>query len=151
MRSGRRSSGASEKKEFGPNQAQVDELLARLETVDQPQALFLGGFAGDDPARLQARRAVSEAARRGGREKELRTAQHEVSRWMNSWFTGGPAITGYGRDITPAQAMVDAAPMVLDAIGALVVRDLISADEEEILSAPWRELVSGPHLPESSA
>ncbi len=129
------------KKEFGPNQTQVDELLARLKTVDQPQALFLAGFAGDDPERLQARHAVSEAARRGGRENELRTAQHEVSRWVDSWFTGGPVITGYGRDITPAQAMVDAAPMVLDAIGALVVRDLISPDEVEVLIGPWRELV----------
>ena len=129
------------KKEFGRNQAQVDELLERLEKVDRGQALFLGGMGGADPARSRARLAVLDAARRGGRERELRAAQQEVARWLNTWFSGGFEIAGYGRDITPAQAAVDASPLVLDAVGALVVGDLLSTDDFEILIGPWRELV----------
>lgn len=81
-----------------------------------------------------------EAARRGGREAELRRAQEHVTRWVNRWFSGGYKLSGYGRDITPAQAAVAAAPLVLDAVGALVVRDLLSTDDFEALIGPWREL-----------
>jgi hypothetical protein len=129
------------KREFGPNQDQVDELLERLETVDHGQALFLAGLAANDSAeRRGARRAMTEAARRAGRERELRAAQDEVTHWVNTWFSGGFQLAGYGRDITPAQAAVDAAPVVLDAIGALVVGDLLSPDEVDALMGPWREL-----------
>ena len=33
-----------------------------------------------------------------------------------------------------------AAPVVLDAVGALVVRDLLPPDDFEVLIGPWREL-----------
>jgi hypothetical protein len=132
------------KNEFGPNQAQVDELLERLERVDHGQALFLAGLAGDDPGRRRAREAMLAAARRGGRERQLRAAQDEVTRWVNTWFSGGYEISAYGRDITPAQAAVGAAPVVLDAIGALVVRDLLEPDAIESLTGPWQELVAPP-------
>lgn len=131
------------KREFGPNQEQVDQALARLEMVDYGQALLLASLADDgaaDPERHQARSAMLEAARRGGREKELRTAQDEVQRWVNLWFSGGPQISAYGRDITPAEAAVHAAPVVLDAVGALVVGDLLSPDDLETLTGPWNEL-----------
>ena len=39
------------KSEFGRNQVQVDELLERLEKVDQGEALFLAGIGGDETAR----------------------------------------------------------------------------------------------------
>jgi hypothetical protein len=128
------------KKDFGPNQDEVDAFLERLETVDQGQALFLAGLASDDGARHAAREAMREAARRGGREAAVDRAQQEVTRWVNTWFSGGFQLSGYGRDITPAQAAVDAAPVVLDAISALVVRDLLTQDDFEILIGPWREL-----------
>ncbi len=131
------------KNEFGPNQRHVDELLERLKTVDQGQALFLAGLGGDDPALRGAREAMLEAAKRGGRERELRAAQKEVTRWVNTWFSGGFQISGYGRDITPAQAAVDASPVVLDAVGAQVVFDLLSAEDLEALMGPWNELVGG--------
>lgn len=134
----------SVKREFGPNQAQVDALLERLETVDHGQALFLASIGGDEWARQQARQALVEAANAGGRERELRAAQGEVTRWVNRWFSGGHQISGYGRDITPAQAAVGAAPVVLDAIGALVVGDLLSTDDRETLMGPWRDLTAGP-------
>jgi hypothetical protein len=128
------------KNEFGPNQAAVDALLERLETIDHGQALFLASLAGDDATRRRAREAMVGAARRGHRERQLHAAQEEVVRWVNTWFSGGFQIAGYGRDITPAQAAVGASPVVLDAIGALVVHDLISTDEFEALIGPWREL-----------
>jgi hypothetical protein len=128
------------KKEFGPNQDQVDALLERLETVDQGQALFLANLAGDDAERHAAREAMVTAAGRGGREKELHNAQDEVARWVNMWFTGGFQISGYGRDVTPGEAAVGAAPVVLDAVGALVVRDLLPAEDFETLIGPWLEL-----------
>jgi hypothetical protein len=128
------------KKEFGPNQEEVDALLERLETVDQNQALFLAGLARDDEAIQAARDAMLDAARRGAREAELERAQREVTQWVNMWFSGGFQLSGYGRDITPAQAATDAAPVVLDAISALVLRDLLSPDDFETLIGPWREL-----------
>ncbi|HSM37733.1 MAG TPA: hypothetical protein VK838_00225 [Candidatus Limnocylindrales bacterium] len=133
------------KNEFGPNQAQVDAFLERLETVDQGQALFLAGLGGGDPAREMARKALTDAARRGGRERErqLKAAQDEVIRWMNTWFSGGFEIAGYGRDITPAQAVVAASPVVLDAIGALVLSDLLETDDHDALIGPWLELLEG--------
>lgn len=130
------------KNEFGPNQDDVDQLLERLERVDHGQALFLASFGADDPARDQARRALREAARTGRRERQLKAAQDEVTRWVNTWFSGGIEISGYTRDITPAQAAVGAAPLVLDAIGALVMRDLIATDDLELLAGPWQELMT---------
>ncbi len=138
-------------KEFGPNQDRVDALLARLETVDQPQAMYLASFGQDDPERRRARQAMLEAAHRGGREKPLRAAQDEVRRWVNTWFSGGPQLAAYGRDITPAEAAVDAAPVVLDAVGALVVSDLLSDQNLETLTEPWRELLAGPGPVDGSA
>jgi len=130
------------KKEFGPNQDAVDGLLARLESVTQMQAMFLAGISAEDPERHRAREAMVDAARRGGRERELKLAQQEVEDWVNSWFTGGPQLTGYGRDVSPGENAVAAAPAVLDAIGALVVRDLLTPEEVEILTGPWNELVA---------
>jgi hypothetical protein len=132
----------SGRNEFGPNQAEVDRLLERLETVDQNQALFLAGFDSDDPARHDARLAMRTAAKGAGRERELKAAQQEVTRWMNTWFSGGFQIAGYGRDITPAQAAVGAAPIILDAVGALVLRDILPADVLGTLLAPWQELTA---------
>jgi hypothetical protein len=128
------------KKEFGPNQGEVDAVFERLETVDQNQALLLAGLVQDGPAWHSAREAMLGAARAGGREAYLRRAQQEVTHWVNTWFSGGPQLSGYGRDISPAEAAVHAAPVVLDAVGALVVRDLLPPDDFEVLIGPWREL-----------
>jgi hypothetical protein len=128
------------KQEFGPNQDEVDAMLERLESVDQGQAMLLASLATDDDARRAARRAMVDAARRGGREKELHRAQDEIRDWVNGWFSGGFQISGYGRDVTPGEAAVGAAPVVLDAIGALVVRDLLETDAFELLIGPWLEL-----------
>jgi hypothetical protein len=134
----------SRRNEFGPNQAEVDGLLERLETVDQNQALFLASFDSDDPARHEARLAMRTAAKGAGRERALKAAQQEVTRWMNTWFSGGFQIAGYGRDITPAQAAVGAAPLVLDAVGGMVLRDVLPADAFATLMGPWEELTSAP-------
>jgi hypothetical protein len=128
------------RKEFGPNQDAVVALLMRLESVTQVQAMLLAGISGDDPELHRARQAMLDAAHRGGRERELKQAQDEVRDWVNSWFTGGPQISGYGRDVSPGEAAVAAAPAVLDAIGALVVRDLLTPEQVEILTGPWNEL-----------
>ena len=130
------------KKEFGPNQDAVDALLVRLETVTQMQAMLLAGISGDNPERHRARQAMLNAARRGHREQQLKRAQEEVEDWVNSWFTGGPQLTGYGRDVSPGENAAAAAPAVLDAISALVVRDLLTTEQVEILTGPWNEVVS---------
>lgn len=137
------------KSEFGPNEKAVDALLERLETVDHGQALFLASLAGDDGERSSARRRLLEAARRAGRQRELDAAQREVTRWVNTWFSGGYQLSGYGRDVTPGEAAVGAAPVVLDAVGALVARDLIPPDDFDALIGPWRELdgAAGPADP----
>jgi hypothetical protein len=126
--------------EFGPNQDEVGAMLERLDGVTQEMAMFLATFDPDSPERRRSREAMRQAAARGGRERPMRAAQQEVVAWVNRWFAGGPRISGYGRDITPAEAAANAAPAVLDAVGAAVVADLLDDPDRETLSAPWREL-----------
>ena len=128
------------KNEFGPNQDRVDAMLERLDRVTHEMAMFLGTFDPDAPERRTARDAMRQAAIDSGREKQLRAAQHEVEAWVNHWFAGGPRIAGYGRDITPAEAAARAAPVILDAIGATVVADLLDEDDVAGLTGPWRAL-----------
>ena len=127
------------KKEFGPNQDQVDALLVRLEKITQSEAMLLAGTSGVGPDVHRARRAMLGAARRTHRQQALKRAQDEVSDWVNSWFAGGNQLPGQ-RDVSPGEAAVAASPAVLDAIGALVVRDLLSTRDFEILAGPWNEL-----------
>ena len=128
------------KNEFGPNQDQVDALLARLPHVDQGGALFLGSVDPNDPERRRARSAMLAAAARANRQKLLKAAQHEVSDWVDHWFTNDPRLVGYGRDVTPGEAAASAAPALLDAVGALVVRDLLADEDAETLLLPWHQL-----------
>jgi hypothetical protein len=128
------------KNEFGPNQERVDALLVRLEHVTHEMAMFLGTFDSEAADRRRARAAMRQAALDSGRGSALSSAQHEVEAWVNDWFAGGPLIAGYGRDITPAEAAARAAPIVFDAIGATVVADLLTEDEAEVLTAPWKAL-----------
>ncbi len=128
------------KNEFGPNQDRVDALLARLPTVDQGRALFLASVDASDPERRRARSAMLAAAARANLQKPLRAAQHEVAQWVDHWFTNDPRLAGYGRDVTPGEAAANAAPALLDAIGALVVGDLLSDDDAATLLLPWHEL-----------
>ena len=128
------------KNEFGPNQDQVDELLERLEHVTHEMAMFLGTFDPHAPDRRRARQAMRQAAIDAGRERELGNAQREVEAWLNDWFAGGPMIAGYGRDITPAEAVARAAPVVLDAVGGTVAADLLTEPDLDVLAAPWRAL-----------
>lgn len=125
------------RKEFGPNQDDVDAVLARLQSVDYGEALVLASLAGDVGGRTAARAAMVGLARSSGREKALRAAEEEVRLWVNRWYAGGPQISGYGRDISPAEAARDAAPVIMDAVGAMVVGDLLPADEVDTLTGPW--------------
>ena len=132
------------KLDFGPNQDEVVALLQRLKAVDQPQALFLAGLASDDAARRDAREVLLEKARAGGRQAELQRAQDEVKRWVNRWFSGGFQIAGLGRDITPADAAVGAAPVVLDAVGALSSATCWTRKPSTCLSAPGENSTNRP-------
>lgn len=128
------------KNEFGPNQDQVDAMLERLDHVTHEMAMFLGTVEADAPDRRRARQAVRQAAIDARRVRELGAAQREVEAWVNRWFAGGPMIAGYGRDITPAEAVARAAPVVLDAVGATVMADRLDPDDLDLLTAPWRSL-----------
>jgi hypothetical protein len=131
------------RKEFGPNQDQVDAVLARLQSVDYGEALVLASLGGDGRDRRAAREVMLTAARSSGRQKALRAAEEEVRLWVNRWYAGGPQISGYGRDISPAQAALDAAPAILDAVGAMVVGDLLPAEEVDTLTGPWSAVTAG--------
>jgi hypothetical protein len=138
------------KNEFGPNQDQVDALLARLPHVDQGRALLLGSVDPSDPERRRARERMLAAAAHANRQKPLRGAQHEITAWVDHWFTNDPRLVGYGRDVTPGEAATSAAPALLDAVGALVVRDLLTDEDAATLLFPWQELW-GEALPDGEA
>ena len=128
------------KQEFGPNQDRVDAVLARLDVITHEMAMFLATFDPDAPERRRARETMRRAAASGGREQAISAAQREAEAWVNRWFSGGPLIAGYGRDITPAEAAARAAPAVLDEVGATVVADLLTEEDLYVLTTPWRAL-----------
>ena len=119
-------------------------MLARLDVITHEMAMFLGTFDPDAPERRRARDTMRRSAATGGREEAVRAAQREVEAWVNSWFAGGPMIAGYGRDTTPAEAGARAAPAILDAVGATVVADLLTEEDLDIVTTPWRALWDEP-------
>ena len=91
------------------------------------------------------RTRLREIARRARRLEAVRAVGDEVAAWASStthWFPAGVAATGDStKEIGPRMAAV---PVVLDAAYAVVLEDLLSDDELDLLMAPWEEVVGSP-------
>jgi hypothetical protein len=128
---------------FGPNDSQVLKFLAQVArmTLDQAREVVRLRAAADDEARRHAVWAVDRAALMSGRTEVLESARDaiRVSARLrgNPWF--GRANRVYWRrfSLQNAETMSAALPALLDAIGALVVRDLLEPPAFEVLYSPW--------------
>jgi hypothetical protein len=141
--------------QFGPNSAAVGRLLDDLERLPTGEVAALAaagggvtGTASDDPdvaARAEVRARLRDIAVRGGRLDAIRAAGDEVAAWASSashWFPAGVAGTlDATKEIGPRMAAV---PIVLDAVYAVVLEDLLADWELDLLLAPWADVVGSP-------
>ncbi len=140
---------------YGPNSVAAERLLDDLDHLHPGAVAALAaagggtvGTAPDDPdlaARAELRTRLREIARLGRRLEAVRAVGDEVAAWASStthWFPAGVAATGDStKEIGPRMAAV---PIVLDAAYAVVLEDLLSDDELDLLLAPWEEVVGSP-------
>lgn len=140
---------------YGPNTIAAERLLDDLDHLHPGAIAALAaagggtlGTADDDPdvaARAELRTRLREIARRARRLEAIRAVGDEVAAWASStthWLPAGVAATGDStKEIGPRMAAV---PVVLDAAYAVVLEDLLSDDELDLLLTPWEEVVGSP-------
>jgi hypothetical protein len=140
---------------FGPNSAAARRLLDDLDHLHPGAIAALAaagggafGTAEDDPdvaARAELRSRLREIATAAGRLDPVRAIGDEVAAWASStthWFPAG--VAGAGESTSEIAPRIAAAPIVLDAAYAVVLKDLLARDELELLLAPWDEVVGSP-------
>lgn len=140
---------------YGPNSAAARRLLDDLDHLPHGAVVALsaagsgmpvagGGEPGID-ARAELRGRLREIARHGGRLEAVRAIGDDVAAWASStthWFPAGVAgALDSTREMGPRMA---AAPTVLDAGYGVVLEDLLSDDELELLLGPWEDVVGSP-------
>ena len=132
--------------EFGPNEPAVERFLDRLELLGDDDLLRLVAAweGGSGERRKAAWRSARRAAAAGKREDAIKRAQSAVLSWSNrrsplisdtfaGTFAAGNQMSG---DIAR-----NAMPALVDAVGALVVRDAVPAEVFEELYGPFDSLV----------
>lgn len=141
--------------QYGPNTIAAERLLEDLDHLDPGAVAALAaagggafGTADDDPdvaARADLRARLRGIAKAGRRLDAIRAIGDEVAAWASStthWFPAG--VAGSGESTSEIAPRIAAAPIVLDAAYAVVLEDLLSDDELDLLIAPWDEVVGSP-------
>ncbi len=129
---------------YGPNDGEVLRFLAAVSrlTLDQARELARLRAMSDPEALERANRLADRAALLATRTEALEAARDAIRVWRRfrtgaPWF--GRAIRVYWR--RPAkghfEAMAAATPALVDAISALVVRDLLEPGTFGLLHGPW--------------
>lgn len=136
--------------EYGPNDGQVLRFLEQVSnlTVAQARRLVEARSQSTDPGGERAERAVRRAALMSDRTDALEAAQAAIGAWGRSWgvpWFGRSRRVYWDRHVSVGDAAAQAAamPALLDAIGALVVHDLLDPSEFETLMGPWLAATSG--------
>jgi len=131
---------------YGPNDSEVLRFLERVSnlTLEEARRLTALRAASDDPSGERAERAVRRAALMADRIEELDSAQAAIRAWSTSW-----GVPWFGRSrrvywdrrvpVGDAKAMAAAMPALLDAIGTLVVRDVLDRSDVASFLQPWLE------------
>jgi hypothetical protein len=138
----------AEEGEFGPNTLLVTELLTNLGTLDSEVIVELIEVWREQPKEelKLAHRSLQELADESGKWREqMRLAQAEVFAWMESGATRFNKIRGDASDWSRTREI--AGPAVADAVSALVMSDMLDADDAEVLFDPWSKVVGSPALP----
>jgi hypothetical protein len=140
---------------FGPNSISAKRLLDDLDHLSPGAVVALAAAGGgtlvadegeaDVDARAELRARLREIARRGGRLDAVRAVGDEVASWASStthWFPAGVAgALDSTKEIGPRMAAV---PTVLDAAYGVVLEDLLSDEELDLLLGPWSDVVGSP-------
>ncbi len=123
--------------------AAVADLLARLPFLDRGELLALAGAQTTDRSdRRAAWRAIEDAAAAQDGGRSLDRLRHEVAAWATRLgaIVGDEAGSGLA-DLMLADVRKAAAPTVLDAAAALLVRDALSESDRAILLDPWLAVI----------
>ena len=106
---------------FGPNTPEIRQLIKKLKTITPEQAMELA--AAYDTAWNAARSAAYDAARDAA--------------WYAAWNAARSAAWNAARSAAWKAARPAARSAAYDATLALLVKDLISEDDFNILYGPW--------------
>jgi hypothetical protein len=120
---------------YGPNTAQVERLLARVRALTPEEAERMAREYDDARYSFGITRsnalvdAAWTAARRAGLDVEMNTALNDVrsAAWRSAWY--GP------------RSRTGAAWAAQDAVCALVVRDLVSKTDFDVIAGPWASVI----------
>jgi hypothetical protein len=140
---------AKDEGEFGPNTALIGEFLTKLGALNAAQTAELVAAWREQPKEnlRVAHRSLQDLADESKRWREqMRLAQEEIFTWME-----GEDSKYLERSHAPKEEIrlrESAGPALADAVAALVMTDMLDADEAETLYAAWAEVVGEPALPQ---
>jgi hypothetical protein len=134
--------------EFGPSTVLVTELLTKLGTLDSEPVVELIEVWREQPKeelRL-AHHALQDLADESSKWREqMRLAQEEVFAWMEDGATRFNKIRGSAAEWARTREI--AGPAVADAVAALVMADMLEAEDAAVLFDPWSKVIGEPALP----
>ena len=139
---------AEEEGEFGPNTALVTELLTKLGTLDTATTSELIDVWREQPKedlRLAHRSLQALADESDKWREQMRLAQEEVFAWMDRGATRFNKLRAAAGDWARTREI--AGPAVADAVAALVMADVLEAEDAATLYAPWAKVIGEPAMP----
>jgi hypothetical protein len=125
---------------YGLVERGVDELLGRLERIGDDEAgLLADAWSREDQrARESGWRRAKPAIERDGLGGLLEEARQAVIGWASATRADFSGIEGLlGREGAQVHPRRQAMPAVLDAIVAVLAREVLEAAEHEALWRPW--------------
>lgn len=130
--------------DYGPSARAVARFIERAGRLSLEEARRLSSLetATDPGDRAAARDALKRAAELSGRESALRAGGEAVTSVATAWYQGSIVAT-FAMDTALADTIAAAMPALRDAVGALVVRDLLRPEEFETLHGPWAAVTAG--------
>jgi hypothetical protein len=134
--------------EFGPNTVLVTELLTKLGTLESEPVVELIEVWREQPKedlRLAHHALQDLADERSKWREQMRLAQEEVFAWMEGGATRFNKVRGSAAEWARTREI--AGPAVADAVAALVMADMLEAEDAAVLFDPWSKVIGEPALP----
>jgi hypothetical protein len=126
-----------------PARAEIDELLASMDLLDDDDVAYLAELwdKEDGDARRAAWATAKPAIEKAGLMGDLDKVRSSVSSWMQASSSDFQGIEGLlGGAGGPAGARRAAAPAFIDAAAAILAGDALEGDESSVLLRPWQRL-----------
>lgn len=131
--------------DLGPHARDVERLIDRLHRLREGELLRLAAF-GDrstDPDHRAVYDSIGGRVKAARRQRAVENGRDLLRRWV-SWRKqlAAPDLVVSVADLT-SDARRQALPAAYDAMVGYVARDLLTAEEFDFLTAPWREVSGG--------